>query len=764
MIKNARVYPFPDDFAAVKGFDWILKYAKAAHSKYEISPPTIFYNNRSKYYEWRDYAMGNQTIDKYKPMMGVDEQNSETYLNVDWKVLGILPKYLRIAIEGLNKIGYNMKVSAVDPLAETEKSKWYAKQMAKIKLQDAVREMAPEMEGKIPALQPQPDDAGDTEELEIMNGYTYQNNRARKFKKALKLVAVQNDIASVREKLKEDGMYYGVAAVKDYIDSNGTIRFRNCNVDSLMMSPCVNNDFSDARYVGEYLEMSVSELRQLAQDQFTEAQYQDICKNISKRSDMVDSNVFYPYAFNYDNYRVRVLDLEIYTIKSRYRQLKADNHGNLYYNSLKNPPPESDNTPSKYTRKDYQVIYRCKWVVGSELMFDYGLMTDMKRPKKSPQNVKSSFHIFAPIYQNYSAFSRIEKAMPVADAMQLAWYKFQNELNRVVPNGWAINLDAIENVSLGKGGDNWTPDQVMNLFFQAGVLVYRGMDLRGSPHSHPVPIERLANGIGADVMNYYKIFDAEVQKLRDILGVNEIQDGSGSADRTNKEGLKMEYEASNNALADIIRMEKHILKSLYESLIIRIQDVVKVKPIEGYLQELGSSTGEFIKADMELAQGEFTLDIKDKPDDASRLKLEQLINDAYAKQELDARDLFIIEGMEDIVEAQALLSYKIAKYKKKNKEDAIQKMQLEVSLSGQQVQQKLTADLTREKQSWELKSQYLQLEKALQKQLQDEKYAYEMKMNGVDAAKDIQKTVIGTQSREKIAGMKENKSLLGGGV
>lgn len=754
---------FPDDMIPKedKGHNWLLQYSKAVHYANRDSPRTIFFNNMGNYLEWKDYAMASQTIDKYKPSLGIDEQNNETYMNVDFKILAVLPKFLRIALEALDKIGYNMKVRSVDPLAETEKSKWYAKQMAKISLREQLKQVDPYILQKLPALKNKAGEPEDDQELEIMNKYTYSDNRAKKFKKVMNLIAQQNDINKIREEIKTSLLYFGVSGIKDYIDSNGAIKFRSVDISNVIMSPCIKNDFSDARYIGEYQSMTLSELRQLAGDQFTEGEYRQIATKVGNNSNYMDNNIYYPNNFNYDKYRVRVLDLEIKTVNSSYRQERTDRRGNKIYVNVKGSVKESDLMPNKndnytrkYIRKDYEVLYKVKWIVDTDLIFEYGLQTDMKRQKKSLQNVISSYHFFAPTYNNYIPQSRIKDAMPIVDAIQLSWFKFQNELNRVVPNGWTINMDAIENIPLGKGGDSMKPEDILNMFFQTGVLVYRGSDMRGTPHTNPQPIERLINGIGADVMNYYKVLDMEVQKLREILGVSEIQDGTGSADRTNKEGLKMEFEASNNSLADVIRGERHLLKELYQSLKIRAQDVLKVRTIEGYLTDLGKGTVEFIQADNKLSDGEFTLEIEDKPNDADKLRLESIINDAYSKQELDARDLFIIENMEDINEAQALLGYKIQKYKNKLKEEAMMKMQLSIQEKQQLTDIDTKASMAKEQQSWQLKTQYLTVEKQADKQLQDEKYKYELQIKGIQAQAGIEEKLIITRSKEKISDSK----------
>jgi len=88
----------------------------------------------------------------------------------------------------------------------------------------------------------------------------------------------------MREKLKEDLFDYGVAGYKEYIDSNGAIKARTINPRNILINHCKNKDFSDAAYVGEIIEMSISDLKQMAGDTFSASEYEDIAKNVGLAS------------------------------------------------------------------------------------------------------------------------------------------------------------------------------------------------------------------------------------------------------------------------------------------------------------------------------------------------------------------------------------------------------------------------------------------------------------------------------------------------
>lgn len=760
-----------------KDFDWILKFAQAAFSHSNYNPRTMFFHNRNKYYQIKDYVMANQDINKYKPWAGVDELSNDTHMNVDWTPLGFFNRMRRQALNDLNKVGYNIKVNPLDPVAEQEKSQWYAKMMAKIELreamEDAVKEaqmliagqgqqQSPTMDsvtGKIPQLKKKGDEPEDFEELQIMKSYTYKSNMASRMKKVLDLILYMNDIDNIRREVREAVFDYGVAVLHDYIDSNGAIRVKSEDPMNIITNYCIKKDFSDLQFIGSLTRYTVPELRQAAQDQFSEDQYNEIEKNVVGKFPSYQFAYPPPQAYNYfyDQNNVIVLDLEFKSYNYLYSEMRVNKNGNMVYGRTKpNNKTSSDNAETRYIRSEYEVWYRCKWLVGTGYMFDFGLCTNMKRAKNSLQNAKSNFHIYSPDFYNYQATSRSALAIPYIDNAMMNWYKFQNELNRTIPNGWRIDLDALENIPWGKGGEELGPQDVLDMFFPSGVLVYRSTNLRGQ-QQNTLPVEKLEGGLNADVLNYFKIMAEDVNMLMNTLGVRPSVTDTA---RKNQQGLQMEYEANITALSDIIETDKWLLERTCDSLVLRIQDVLKVRPIEGYYTALGQTTPTMIKEGRELSNYDFGIKIQDKPSDADKARLEQIVNDAYGKQELDAQDLFIIDNMEDVSAAQQLLAYKISKYKKKIKEEQQFKIQLQMKMKQQEIMTKAQAKVMEINAEWDNKTKYIQVEKGLEAQLQDKKIQAELALAKIEQQTQIGKVQTGNMGRQQIQSMKHYAGLL----
>ena len=129
-----------------KGRDWCLAYAKAAWKDYNQHGEHSFHNNRGGYVKIKDYAQGNQSINKYKNLMNVSDADNDTWLAIDWSVLPVVPKFRRIALGKLSKTEYNISVTPIDGLAQSQKEDYFNKLKAKMDLRNMASQQMPGIE------------------------------------------------------------------------------------------------------------------------------------------------------------------------------------------------------------------------------------------------------------------------------------------------------------------------------------------------------------------------------------------------------------------------------------------------------------------------------------------------------------------------------------------------------------------------------------------------------------------------------------------
>ena len=80
--------------------DYGLKVAKAIEGEWfkRDSGTNRFYGNQTEFHKLRLYARGEQSIQKYKDELSINGDLS--YLNLDWKPVPIIPKFVDIVVNG----------------------------------------------------------------------------------------------------------------------------------------------------------------------------------------------------------------------------------------------------------------------------------------------------------------------------------------------------------------------------------------------------------------------------------------------------------------------------------------------------------------------------------------------------------------------------------------------------------------------------------------------------------------------------------------
>ena len=721
-------YPNHNIDPAQKGKDWCLSYAKAAWSDYTQHGTQSFHNNRGTYPKIKDYAQGNQSINKYKQLLNVDEADNESWFAIDWTVLPIVPKFRRIALGKLSKSEYNITATPIDSLAQSDIETYYKTTKAKMDLRNMAAKSAPGIE-EFSALKAKPNEPLNDEELEMHMAYTYKHNASIEMEQGIDLIFHTNDMEEKRKQVNEYLFDYGVAGYKEFIDSNGAVKIRVVDPAKLLISHCNKRDFTDKIHIGEITEMTIADLKQKAGNQFNEKEYQDIADRFSGRqgnTKMFPSNKkFYKH---YDDRKILVLDMEFFSVDEMVHESRTDKRGNKRfgragYNS-------NNKRKKKYLRSSYKTVYKISWVVDSEYCFNFGLCSDMKRVKSNLMDTDLSYHLFSPDFHNMKPLGIMEQLIPIADQIQISWYRLQNTINQARPKGIMIELGALEDIPLGAGGQQMKPMDVIDLFNKTGTLVYRKNDVGGKPTNYK-PIEELENGLGRDAMTYYQVIQNNIEMIRQITGLNEFTDGSTPDARSLTTTAKLAAQATNNALAHIEQGERRLLERLASAVIVRLQDSVKKKPIEGYIRSLGKNTMEFFKMTPTVSKHEFGVKIEDRPTEEQKARLMQILQASVAQGQVDFEDAVFIEQITNLKQAQQVLSYRIKKKREEAQQQAMQQQQQNGQIqmqSAQSAEQSKQQTLQMEMQA---KMEMEKLKAELQSQLQKEKYQFELELAGM---------------------------------
>ena len=753
ILETAPLVNRPDDLIpeTQKGRDWILQYMRWMYCDYDRNCNNeMFFGNRGKYAMIKDYAMGKQSIEKYKPMLDIDQVTNETWMNVDYSIIPIFPKFRRIALRKINKVGYNIVATPVDAMAENQKNKRFADMKAKIKLREALGALGSPIANN-PDLQPKEREPEDLKELEIMFQYSYKHDMAMEMENAIKLVFYQNDIEAIQRQVKEDVFDLGVGIVKRYIDSNGAIKIRRVNPERFITNYCKKKDFSDKQYGGEIIEMTLAELKELAQDQFSAMEYQNLAEmlmgsygNLSEPpGDTDDLNAWY------DTLKLRVLDAEFFSVNQLSHEKVIDKRGNLLIGNAY--VDQKGRLRGELVRTSYKVVYQGMWIVGTNYVFNYGLKTNMVRAKQSLGDTDLSYKVYAPDFYKMTATSISEQVIPIIDQIQMDWYHLQNVKNQAVPKGISIEMGALENIAMGKGGAVFSKMEVIDLWKKTGVLVWRRIDRAG--HNQELrPIEDLKNGIGDDAKFYFDSMMSNIGLLKELAGLNDFTDASNPNARATNTLASMAYEGTDNALGHVLEANKYLLEKISTETMLALQDLVSMgADISGYVRGLGDAAFKFFKLSENVSNYEYGIMLEDKPTDDERNLFLQEAEAALKANQIKYSDLVYIRSIDNLKEAEMVLGYKIDKWLAQQGQQsmAVQQQNAQVQMQSNQMAEQVKQQTLQLEA--ELKMKQIQLEKDLEMRNDGIKFQHDLQLKQMTNNAGVVETLITADSQEFIA-------------
>jgi hypothetical protein len=745
---------FPSHFIAnrAKDEEWGLKFCKAIWDDYNITGNLSFYSDRASYSRYMSYALGRQSVVKYQDLLKSDESDDLTFLNIDWTPLPIFTKFREIALARVKQVDYNVSANPVDPAAKVEESKDKALQAAKIIGREILSNIDPSaVEGT--KLQKTEGEFDDLDELEVLHNTTYKFAAASQVEEAIEFVLGYNDFEETRAEVKRCIFDYGIGGLKEYVDENGIVKVRAINPSNIVISKCERRDFKDARYVGEVLSMSVQDIAAAASHEFTKAELLKIEEQASNKyaASSRSASTGTIYQREKEDFQVDVLEVEWISVNEYIIETGQDKRGNAVA-SRSNRKRAAKKQGLNHKTARYKTVYTAKWIIGTEFMWDFKESNYMKRNKLELQETSMSFHLFAPQFDPLTSriSSRVDQAIPVIDALHLAWFRLQGVIANARPKGISIEVGSLEDVDLGVGQNQFTPYDIIDLYNKTGNLVYRRKDDNGV-QSNYLPINELQNGIGDEASQYYALIQQNIQLLRDITGLNEVSEGF-SGERTTNDVAALANQNSNNALHGIIEADQSLLKRLYEGVLLRLGSVFAapkdvINPM--YARALGKDTVSFIKSMKNSTSYSYGIIMENKPDAMERQRLVAKLDQFAGAGLLEPQDIFLVENTPSLKTAQVIIGYKIKKRKEAQQQQAQQEQQMAGQMQQQQMQMQMQMDQQRIQMETQAKLEIERLKGEFAVQVAQIQAGAKSSEANIKSSSAINKASLDNRSREK---------------
>ena len=218
-----------------------------------------YLTNWNNFHMLRTYARGEQSIQKYKDELAINGDLS--YLNLDWKPVPILSKFVDILVNGISSKSYDIKAYAQDPESIKKRTN-YASKIYEDMLSREFLDNLKQTLGIDLYQAPDPDVAPETqEELELHMQLTYKQSVEIAEEEAISSVLAQNKYDLTRRRLNMDLTVCGIAAAKtDFNTANG-VTVDYVDPAYLVYSYTEDPNFEDIYYVGELKAITIPELK-----------------------------------------------------------------------------------------------------------------------------------------------------------------------------------------------------------------------------------------------------------------------------------------------------------------------------------------------------------------------------------------------------------------------------------------------------------------------------------------------------------------------
>lgn len=623
----------------------------------------------------REYSRGEQSTSQYKRTIeGSSERreggdggdvNFKTH-KIDYKPLKIMPNFKNILVNAIDESLFKPKAEAVDISAVNKKKKYfenlendyYTTDFAKI-IQDNIG-----IDMNLDRL-PKTDDELKIRKLEYKPLIEIANEVS------IESVLKKQKFESVKDKVDKDLFDLGVGVIRHWTDPNEGIKCSYVDPYDWIHNDFEEEDGRDIRFHAVLLEDTIADIEKLSKRKLTQDELNELKKVSMNTLEEVD-----PYSPQADaNRLVQYIHFAYLTRKESIFKKKFVN-GSVKAIDRTNDEEEY-NPPKKSKRIDipYKTWYEGVYIPTARILVSWNEMKN--QIVDGVGNPVSPFLVYAPNVKNlseegYVRFdSLVERSIPIIDDIHRDWYKFQQLKMELRPQSVEIDVDAINEIALN--GVPVSPKDVLDLFFGRGVLLKKRYTEDGDEIGKAV-MESGNDGVTNALMFLSKEFSSNYEKLRQLIGINELRDGTTKPNsKTAVTVQKLLLASSNNATNHIVKASFNLSLMMCESISYRLKDVLENSILrEQFISQIGTDNMEVLDEIKNIPAHSFAIYFDFKPDNEERLAFEQSLIDAYNNKEINVAQYNKARQIRNTKSAVKYLEYCIEQNEQKKQAEKLQ--------------------------------------------------------------------------------------------
>lgn len=616
-----------------------------------------FLQNQREFHRLRLYARGEQSVQKYKDEFSVNGDLS--YLNLDWKPVPIIPKFVDIVVNGMQDRLFTIKAFAQDPTSVKERTDFVESVQIDMQTKDFVDDVNNTLGINISNTDPD-DLPASNDELELYMQIGYKQSIELAQEQAIDNVFKRNNYPEIKKRIDYDQTVLGIGCAKHTFNNTDGINIEYVDPANLIYSYTEDPNFEDVYYFGEVKQIKSNELKkqfpELSDEEFDQlvkqsSNYNNYDYTNNDSNDTVDTNTLTVLYFNWKSWEKSVYKIKE-TATGASKAIKKDDSFN---------PPKDQRARFEKVAQAQEVIYEGIMVLGSDRLLKWKKATNMVRPDSNVNKVMMNYVVSAPRMYKGKIESLVGRMVTYADLIQLTHLKLQQVIQRMTPSGVYVDADGLAEIDLGNG-TSYNPQEALNLYFQTGSIIGRSMTVDGDVNAGKVPIQELPGGGGQQSQLLIQAYNYYLQMLRDVTGLNEARDGSDPDPYALVGVQKLAAANSNTATRHILHSSLYITSTLAEAISVRIKDVLEYHPQrDAMIGGIGRFSVGALKEMDKLHIHDFGIFLELDPDEDEKQLVENNIQAALSRDQIHLEDVIDIRQIKNIKLANQLLKYRRAR-------------------------------------------------------------------------------------------------------
>jgi hypothetical protein len=230
-------------------YEYGLKVAQAIEGEWfdETNNQSRHTNGKNNFHNLRLYARGEQSIQKYKDELSINGDLS--YLNLDWKPVPIISKFVDIVVNGIAERTYDIKAYSQDPFGVSKRTKYMDAIMEDMRSREiktfVKEEFGMDLFKSNPTLLPD-----SQEELDLHMQLNYKQAVEIAEEQAINVLLEGNKYELTKKRFYHDLTVLGIGAVKTSFNTSEGVTIDYVDPAKLVYSHTDSPYFEDIYYFG----------------------------------------------------------------------------------------------------------------------------------------------------------------------------------------------------------------------------------------------------------------------------------------------------------------------------------------------------------------------------------------------------------------------------------------------------------------------------------------------------------------------------------